>query len=165
MKKRLAAVLIAVAVVTTGCSSKIETSLLEWVGETGLPLVLQDTTESLSSAAQKLQELPLTADNADEIVMALKASGLALSAQATAIANEPLSNDVAFEELRANAVTSIRDFVGRTDALDAAAIVASGDLAQLAAAITLLTGIATSLTALTKYVDTNGGEQVEPAEG
>lgn len=157
--------LIALAVGATGCSSKVETSLLEWVGQNGLPLVIQDTTDSLSSVAQELQELPLTTDNIGEIVTALKASALALSAQATLIADEPLSDNAAFEELRTNTVSSIREFVARTDALDAAALVASGDLAELSAAITLLTGIATSLTSLAKYLEANGSEPVEPAEG
>ena len=165
MKKRLAGVLVAIAVAISGCSSAVETTLRDWVSEAGLPLVIQESTSALSEVAQELQNLSVTPENVEKIVTALKASAVALSAQATALAAEPISNDAAFEELRTNVLNSMNDFVTAANALDAAALLASGDISAVSAAIGTLTAVATQLTDLNTYLDSNGGEQVEPAEG
>ena len=163
--KRIAALLTAVAIAVSGCSASSESTLLDWVSEAGLPVVIQNSTNALSQAVQDLQDLTVTTDNIDEIVTALKTSAVALSVQAKALATEPVSSDAAFEQLRTKALDSIQTFVATAEGLDAAALIAAGDLATVSAAIGALTAIATDLTSLTQYIDSHSGDQVGPSEG
>lgn len=161
MKRKLAA-LLASALLLTGCSAA-ESSLLDWVKEAGMTVVLQSTSAIVGDLASQLDRLTGAPEDVRTMVAALKASAEALGPQVTALLAEPLSNDATYEQLRTQLVESMQSYIERAKALDAEAIIASGDLAATTAVVQSLTSLADQLKALSDYLAANGSSEVGSA--
>ena len=158
MKRKLIA-LLASALLLSGCSVA-ESTLVDWVKEAGMTVVLDSTTAAIADVASQLEGLTGTPEDVRVMVTALKAGATALGPQLTALIAEPLSNDPTYEQLRTKLIESMRSYIDQAKALDAEAMLAAGDIAATTAAIEALTGLADQLKALSDYLANNADSAV-----
>lgn len=161
MKRKLVA-LLAATLMMTGCSTT-ESSLLDWVKEAGMTVVLDSTTAAIADVASQLEGLTGAPEDLQVMVTALKAGATALGPQLTALIAEPLSNDPTYEQLRTKLIDSMESYIDQAKALDVEAMIAAGDIAATSAAIEALTAVADQLKALSDYLANNGDSAVGSA--
>ena len=170
MKSKVATALAALALVLTGCGSSTgdtspspsvpaEATLTEWVTSVGLKDSLTDLTNSLSALSADVSAVDATDTKA--LADAIAKHGGELQQIAVDIANEPASNDTAYEALRSGAAFSIRAFAKLAIALSSAA--EADRLKAVTDSIAAITPMNSALKPLSEYITAHGTDTVKPA--
>lgn len=153
---RLLAGLLLATLTLTGCAVDQSETLLGWASEVGLPQVIEDTSSAIGKVAGDLKSVGSDSDGIRTMVNVLRASGPALATQAEALASERASNNAAYETLRSSVVDAMRSYAQAAAALDADAVIASGDLRAVTEVVKALTSVSTELTALNAFIEAHG---------
>lgn len=160
--KRFLTALVASAMILVGCSTT-ENSLLNWVREAGMAVVIENTSAALSDVASGLDGLGTSPEDIKTMVTTLQTSAKALTAQVAALTAEPTSNDAAYEQLRQDLITSMQSYIDAAQQLDAEQIIKTGNIAATTAVVNALTEISAKLLALSDYLEANGENPVTAA--
>lgn len=166
MTSKLATALAAVALVLTACGGSSsteptatvpsETTLTQWVNDSGLLSSITGVTDGLNVDLQNLTSTDIAAANS-----AFAERATALQPMIDAITGLASIDDTKFESLRGGMATALQDFS------DAAAKLGESTAANrsglVLATTTSMTTLTTAIQALVDYIAANGTESVHPA--
>jgi PBP1b-binding outer membrane lipoprotein LpoB len=169
MKSKLAATVVALALVLTGCGSSgtpsdpsssatvpAETTLTQWVNDSGLITTITGVTDGLNADLANLTSTDVTAANS-----AFAERATALQPLIDAVSGLPQSDDVEFEKLRATMASTLQDFADAAGKLGAST--KANRTGLVLATTTSMTSLTSAIQALVDYIAAHGTDSVHPA--